>query len=156
MPPTIKPFWTDADFDAMSFHDVHIRAFGAEPDTYELLLDLDYLFQWVPPAEGETYFRFWVAPVTLAFENAHDVRIDVRSSQGDLEIATLRREEATPTPNDAMLERRYVLECREGDLSVVATGFTMYVRRPPVLVGQQSLTLEQRGGVSFGRTLVET
>ena len=97
MTPTFKPVWTDADLDVMSFHDVHVRAFCAEPESYEMLMDLDYLFRWVAPGEGETCFRFWVAPVTLVFENVHGVRLDLQSSQGDIEIAKLDLEEGTLT-----------------------------------------------------------
>ena len=155
MTPTIKPVWTDADLDVMSFHDVHVRAFCADPESYELLMDLDYLFQWVAPGEGETYFRFWVAPVTLVFENVHDVRLDLKSSQGDIEIAKLHREEGTLTPNGLFTEHRYRFECQEGELSLIATGFRMYVRSPPVLVSTQSLTLQARGGIGFGRVWIE-
>lgn len=30
-----------------------------------------HIFKWVQPGEGETYFRFWVAPVTMVLESAH-------------------------------------------------------------------------------------
>jgi hypothetical protein len=155
MTPTIKPVWTDADLDVMSFHDVHVRAFCAAPESYELLMDLDYLFQWVAPPEGETYFRFWVAPVTLVFANVYDVRLDLQSSQGDIEIFSLHRGEGKLTPNGQLTEHRYQFDCQEGELSLSATGFHMYVRSPPVLVRKQSLTLRERGGIGFGRAWVE-
>ena len=155
MTPTIKPIWTDADLDVMSFHDVHVRALCAAPESYELLMDMDYLFQWVAPAEGETHYRFWVAPVTLVFENVHDVRLDLQSSQGDIEIFDLHREEGTLTPNGLFTQHRYRFDCQEGELSLIATGFHMYVRSPPVLVRKQSLSLEARGGVGFGRAWIE-
>lgn len=148
-----KAVWGDDDFASMTFHDVTIRAWVADEDAFELALDLDYMFEWVQPAEGEKYFRFWIAPATLVFENVRDVRIDVRSPQGTVQILALRRDDVGLTPNGAFTERAYVFECVEGALSLVATGFRMFVRRAPVLAQQQRLTLAERGGVSFGRVL---
>ena len=148
-----KAIWTDEDFAVMSFHDVRIRSWLADEERFELMFDLDYLFQWVHPDVGETYFRFWIAPVTLVFEDVHDVRIDVSSAQGALEIDRFHREEPTPTPNGVRVERKYVFSCQEGEISLVATGYAMYVRRAPILWPRQQLALEERGGVSFARVL---
>jgi hypothetical protein len=62
------------------------------PTFFEFLLELDYIFKWVHPVDGERYFRFWVAPVTMVFESAHTVRIDIESQLGDIEVADLFRE----------------------------------------------------------------
>jgi hypothetical protein len=51
-PTVAKTIWTDADFDAMSWHDnaVHAVAFEPQPsDPRRLLLDIDYIVEWVPP-----------------------------------------------------------------------------------------------------------
>ena len=65
--------WTTADFDDMSWHDVHVHGFhlieseDENAGTAELALDIDYILQW---AREEAGFRFVVAQATLRF---HDV-----------------------------------------------------------------------------------
>jgi len=148
-----KTVWTDADFDLMSWHDATLWSMVADPDAFLFLLDLDYIFQWVPPEPNETYFKFWVAPVTMVFENAHTIGIDIHSAQGHIEIAGLYREAPALTPNGAFTEHTYHFECREGDVRIRATGFKMFVRRPPSLLGVQSFSLAERSGVSFSRNV---
>ena len=57
------------------------------------------------PGLGEKYFKFWVAPVTMVFENVHQVIINIDSQQGIIEISDLHREAPTPTPNGERLAR---------------------------------------------------
>ena len=146
-----KWIWTDNDFDAMGWHDATLWAMLADPERFEFLVDLDYIFEWVKPAPEETYYKFWIAPVTMIFENAHTVKLDIESSQGTIEVADLHRENPRPTPNGKLEERTYRFECQEGEISLLATGFQMIVRRNPALLSAQSLNLELREGVSFDR-----
>jgi hypothetical protein len=44
-----KPVWTEADFEQMGWHDVHIHAVAFRPEIFELWLDIDYIFGWVDP-----------------------------------------------------------------------------------------------------------
>ena len=137
----------------MGWHDAIIWSIVADPYAFELMVDLDYIFEWVRPAEGETHFKFWVAPATMVFENAADLRINIESSQGSIEIARFQRETIGPTPNRKFMQSAYRFECQEGEVSLRATGFKLYARRPPVLSNVQSLELGSRGGVSFSRLL---
>lgn len=57
------------------------------------------------------------------------------------------------TPNGKFTSHTYRFECQEGEITVKATGFKMYVRQKPKLIQVQSLDLSERGGISFGRTL---
>ena len=57
-----KWIWTEADFEQMGWHDARIHAIAFLTETFEFALDIDYILQWVEPAEGETYYKFWVAP----------------------------------------------------------------------------------------------
>ena len=72
-----KPIWDDGDFSKMGWHDSIVWSMLAIPDDFEFLFDLDYIFKWVHPKEGEMYYKFWVAPVTMVFENAHDIKINI-------------------------------------------------------------------------------
>jgi len=152
-----KPVWDDSDFDAMGRHDARIWSMLADTDAFEFLLDLDYICKWAHPVDGETYFRFWVAPVTMVCESAHTVRIDIESQLGEIEVADLFRESPEPTRTGEAVQHTYRFDCQEGEISLKATGFKMFVRQPPVLLQAQSLNLHERNGVSFRRSLsVET
>ena len=118
---------------------------------YEILYILIHTDQ--NQQQNETYFKFWVAPVTMIFENAHSVKVDIESSQGGIEIADLYMKEPLLTPNGKFTEYTYTFECQEGSISLKATGFKMYVRQIPKLLPGQSFTLRERDGVSFQREL---
>lgn len=47
-----------------------------ETTRFKLLFDIDYIFKWVGPEE-DGYYRFWISPATLIFENVYDVNIDL-------------------------------------------------------------------------------
>ena len=148
-----KAIWTDADLEILGWHDATLWSMVADPDGFEFLLDLDYIFQWVDPAPGETYFKFWVAPVTMVFENAHDIDIDIdlQSQQGQIEISAMHREDPTLSPNGAFTQHTYRFECQQGEIKIRSTGFKMFVREPPTLLRVQSFSLAERAGLSFSR-----
>ena len=148
-----KKLWTETDFKSMGWHDASIWSMVSNADKYEYLIDLDYIFNWVQPKADETYFKFWVAPVTMVFENSSDVKIDIESQQGIIEVADLHMENPELSPNKKFTSHNYRFECQEGEISLKATGFKMYVRRNPSLMKGQSLDFVERGGVSFGRAL---
>lgn len=147
----VKEVWDDGDLGVMGWHDVTIWSMVADPDKYEFLVDMDYIFKWVDPADGEVYYKFWIAPVTMIFENAHTIDIDIESQHGGIEIDALHRENPRPTPNGKLTQHCYRFECQEGEIKLYSTGFKMFVRQPPLLVQQQSLSLSSRGGVCFAR-----
>jgi hypothetical protein len=147
-----KLVWSEQDFDAMGWHDSTIWSMVGDSENFEFLIDLDYIFKWVHPCPGETYFKFWISPVTMVFENASDVRIDIESQQGCIEVTDLQRELIGPSPNGKFIQYKFKFECREGDIELESTGFRMYVRRPPALLERQSYELAARNGVSFSRT----
>ncbi|HHQ47289.1 MAG TPA: hypothetical protein ENK19_00200, partial [Acidobacteria bacterium] len=88
-----KALWTSDDFEVMGWHDSRVWAMVADEENFEFAMDLDYIFEWVDPEPGETHFKFWVAPVTMVFENAYDISIKIESAQGGIEVANLQREE---------------------------------------------------------------
>jgi len=146
-----KPLWTSEDFDVMGWHDSRVWAFVADEENWEFALDLDYIFKWVHPGPGETYFKFWVAPVSMVFENASDVEIAIKSGQGVIEVADLYREDPRTTANRALTDYRFRFECQEGEISLRATGYRLYVRSEPRLIEAQCFSLAERGGISVER-----
>ena len=148
-----KPVWTESDFKVMGWHDAKVWGLLANSEEWEYLIDLDYIFKWVHPKEGENHFKFWVSPVTMVFENAYEINIDIESRQGEIEVANLHMENPRKTKNGKFTEYTFRFECQEGEITLSATGFKMYVRKKPMLQKGQSLELIQRGGIGFGREL---
>lgn len=151
-----KPIWTDKDFSVMGWHDSKVWGFMPNTEEFEFMIDLDYIFMWVHPKEDETYFKFWVSPVTMVFENAYDISIDIESMQGEIEVSDLHMENERKTKNGKLNEFDFRFKCQEGELKLIATGFKMFVRKPPVLQNGQTLEYVQRGGISFGRELYDS
>lgn len=148
-----RPVWTEADFEQMGWHDVHIHAIAFRPETFELWLDIDYIFSWVDPQGGETYYSFWVSPATLVFTNVHSLKFDLESYNGDLSLQGIKRSEPCATHNAEFLTKEtewlWLLDCNEGEIAFRSVGFLQFTRRPPVLLQAQRLTLDERGGISF-------
>jgi hypothetical protein len=125
----------------------------ADRANFEFMLDLDYIFNWVQPEAGEEGFKFWVAPVTMVFENASDVKIGIDSKQGTIQIDNLLRTALRHSPNGEFVEYAYHFECQEGEVCLDATGYKLFVRAAPSLLTSQSFELQLRNGVSFERGL---
>ena len=138
----------------MGWHDATLHAFAFLPGKYELLLDIDYILDWVDPQEGETYFNFWVAPATLVFENVYDLKIDLEPVDG-VELQDVRRTDPRVPRNAEFIGRdkewRWTLEAENGEITFSAIGFHQYFRRTPSFGRAQAISLDERGGFSFER-----
>jgi len=166
-PLEIKPIWTDGDYESMGWHDCPIRGIVFLDDSnYEmgqfdskLAFDIDYIFQWVlvETDKGPRY-SFYISPCTLVFDQAYDVILNC-STVGYTpvlpQISCL-----TIKLNEEYLKRNYrcydvCIELHNSEpITFHSTGFKQYVRKPPLLVEGQFLTLAQRGGVCFGQTAI--
>jgi len=152
-PVTESTIWTDEDYENLSLHDCAVLAFAADSERFMVLLDIDYISEWLDPIPPSKYYRFKIAPATLVFENATVERLEVESPQGRWTIAQLSREDAKRLdgPGGTVLtEWRYVVAGHDGELVVRATAFRLSLRRSPVLTeSHQWLTWNQRGGCHF-------
>ena len=146
-----KWVWSDEDFDLMGWHDVTIHAVGVALEQWELFLDIDYILQWIDPIPPEEYFKFWVAPASLVYENVSDLKIDI--DVGSYQEITLQGiERSNPrVSNGVITVWDWLLESHQGSVSFIATGFKQYIRSAPMLGKMQSLEINQRGGFSFSR-----
>src|SRR5690242_20793394 len=85
-----KNIWTENDFEQMGWHDAIIYkiAFGNN-----LLLDIDYIFQWNQPEIEGLGFTFWIAPATLCFRNVKNLKFDIDVAfDGAFQIEDLEKE----------------------------------------------------------------
>jgi hypothetical protein len=152
--PLEKWVWTEADFDSMGWHDAKLYALAFFQDTFELALDIDYIFEWVQPEPPAPNYTFWVSPCTLVFENVTDLEVDI-APYDDLTIDGLTRGDETFIPRNAAaiggrVERHWTIDCH-GAITMRSIGFKQYVRRVPRHLAGQSMSLNDRGGISFVR-----
>ena len=148
-PSVAKTVWTGADFDAMDWHDNTIHAVALEPvpdHPGRLLLDLDYIVEWVAPEAPATTLSFWICPATLVFDPASNLTadIDLRGWGFRLSLDGITRS----GPD----EHGYFDWALSGDnfsIALRARGFTQYLRRPPISSDGWYLEADERGGLSF-------
>ncbi|MFA6135049.1 MAG: hypothetical protein WC869_13630 [Phycisphaerae bacterium] len=146
--------FTEADFDSLSLHDnaLHGLGFGQGSQLWDcsILLDIDFITEWILH-DGKYSFR--IAPATLAFDGVGDYRIQMedRSVRPVYpEIKEIRRD---AEKNSYTIVFHGVGESHGGgEIQIVATAVTMYLRIAPISTDEQCLTDEERGGVSFART----
>ncbi|MGW4897367.1 hypothetical protein ACWEQL_34690 [Kitasatospora sp. NPDC004240] len=150
-----KSTWSDADFDAMGWHDVTIHGIGVQPgasadELPRLLLDIDYIVRWVHPVAPETHFSFWIAPSTLVFDDVWDLEGDFEFNWTalSLDIDHLR----CSTPEDSRGGPQWHIEGHSFELKFRATGFHQYLRQAPRRSQKLVLSHRERGGFSFAET----
>lgn len=147
--PHLKSVWSTQDFEQMGWHDnaVHAIAFEpALPSPGRLMLDIDYIVEWIAPANPSGNLEFSICPATLVFDDASDL-------QGDLSfVGTAFEPSLNGVSSDDIDKyglREWTLDGHEFTLRLRAAGFTQYLRQPPIRSSSHRLTVEDRGGLSF-------
>lgn len=148
-----KSVWTDADFERMSWHDATLWGMAFQLKDHEFVLDIDYIVKWESsPDDG--FYRLWIAPATVVFQNVYDLRLDV-ALDFDVVIQDLLRADPRVPRNATFIARNteweWTIDFGAGSISFRAVGFKQYFRRQPVMNNAQFLPLHERGGVSFER-----
>jgi hypothetical protein len=151
---------TDSDFDGLSWHDCHLwgLSIGAgDPDrgdwTSDLIIDLDFIVEWVCGVDKT--FQFRVAPATLTFHGVTDLRIGVECGDSALQAAIhpmsidrIAREQVEH--QKVFLDRRYYRWRilfnwpAGGEIAFGAVGFTQRLRAAPLISPRQQLSRHQR------------
>jgi len=152
--------YTNADFDRLSWHDCHLWAIelrAGSPDdedwTSDLVLDIDFIVDWICAVGGGGQFR--VSPATLAFHGVPDLKIDIdwgRSGfQAALHPASIAQIEREPIRDQKVfLDRPYYRWSirlnwpASGEIVFGAVGFTQTLRAEPILTEKQCLSLQER------------
>ena len=149
-----KWIWTDTDFDIMGWHDSNIYAVAFYPENFEFALDIDYIFQWIHPAENETYFKFWVTPATLVFEFVSELKMNVIDLQNGLEIDSIERTEIRKFEEGELagkVEWNWMIETHQGGITFNSTGYKQFIRKKPSFGQSQVVEPNIRGEISFYR-----
>lgn len=147
-----KSVWSQADFESMGWHDVVVHSIAFDTEHHRLLLDIDYIFAWVDPLPPSPSFSFWLSPSTLVFDGAWDLKIEYDASLG-FQLQEIERSEPRLRPHGDLARKteewRWTLEGNEGAISFWASWYRQFTRRSPTHHTQQSLRLDERGGISF-------
>jgi hypothetical protein len=148
-PLPAKTVWTNADFDELTWHDNTIHALAVEPlpdNPGRLLLDVDYIVEWVASEPPETTLNCWICPATLVFGPAWDLvsDIDMEGWGFHLDINEIERSEPDNYGNFEWTLNGDLYTIRLG-----SPGFTLYLRQSPIYSDGFRLSVAQRGGYSF-------
>ncbi len=144
--------WTTDDFDAMSWHDVHVHGFrldgfDEEGGSADLILDIDYILKW---EKSGSDFLFSVCRADLRF---HDVfglafSLDYGTATAGMcpfSLNGIEREPLKPPTAPATYRWRLPINWPKGALEFRGPGFTQVLTGAPrVLTGRQSLTPRER------------
>ncbi|MGI6496513.1 MAG: hypothetical protein ACOX5G_10595 [Kiritimatiellia bacterium] len=144
-----KTQWTEADFEAMSWHDCLINSIGLDQDgewQSDLVLELDYIVEWLCGVDKRCRFR--VAPALLRFTDVDNLRLDISLKFGQpLEIYHVERTElpATGYKNDHwILTLQNYSDLKKNLIEFDATGFVQELTGKAIETESQNLTNAER------------
>lgn len=158
-----KSIWTVDDFGAMNWQEATVYAMSFVKEDEEalsgdLVFDIDYILEWVDDDHNEEHYHFWVAPCTLVFNNVLNFKMSIDNSAFNLDlldITDIHLLEQIPVEEGGYWYS-WKIELAEGEITFGSVGMSQIVRAQPIYTDSQVLTLEERGGVSFGREPIET
>jgi len=156
----MRKTYTNEDFENMSWHDNSVYGISWEMEfksthISDLILDIDYICEWVCGPEKSCGFK--VSPADLIFHGITDLKINIdwgdsgfqNCIEGGLPIMEITRERIQN--QKVYLDRPYYkwliklqFPAQESFISFGAAGFTQILRKEPILIESQSLTLDQR------------
>lgn len=148
--------WTDANFEALSWHDNHVHGLRIEianedHGTGTLILDLDHILEWLPPVDG--FFRFRVAPATLTFHEVFGLKVDLdwaaaTAGMTPFSISQISREKVEYQTGYTRWRWAIGVNWPEGIITFEGQGFRQELRGEPVIVADPCLPANQRAQVA--------
>jgi hypothetical protein len=146
--------WTIDDFEALSWHDVHVHGFHLdnfkdENGSADLVLDIDYILNW---EKFENTFRFTVCRADLRFHDVSSLKFNldyasVTAGMSAFSVDGIEREAITFPNGYKSYKWRLQINWPKGSLEFQAPGFTQGLTGTPrTQTGRQALTPEERGG----------
>jgi hypothetical protein len=156
----MAPPYTHEDFDRLSWHDCHVWGLQfrigdieAGDWTSDLVLDIDFITDWLGCGAGAARFR--VAPATLTFHGVTDPRIAIDFGQSGHQVAlhavSIDRIDREPVAEQKVhLDRPYYRWLvrlnwpQGGELAFGAWGFTQELDAEPIVTESQHLSAVAR------------
>ena len=142
--------WNTADFDALSWHDVRVHGFRIVENgqgTAELVLDIDFILEWLPSASGR--YRFRVAQAILQFHDVFGLRfmldyVACSAGMTAFSIDNIQREAIGDDVHQQASRWRIAVNWPEGFLEFEAPGFSQWLVGETVEQDTQALDPSQR------------
>jgi len=140
-----KKEWNEFDFESMDFHDVRIYGICFEKEHFQLVFDIDYIFEWRFNSNINLYDEYLVASASLAFENYTKLLIDIESDKTyDIIIDSIKRHPEIRIINSDLHESSYEIKLNCGLISFCATNFIMKLKSEIKAIDKQELGLNNR------------
>ena len=134
---------SETDATPESFHDCHVQGVRWHRDSFSFSMDMQYILEWIPPADGASGYRFSISEAELTFRSVDELKItmDWTGSAPDAQISSIRVLESRRTPNGAS-QRLFEIEFNDPDalISLWSTGYELTLLRAPVLSRTQSIS----------------
>ena len=129
--------WSDQHFEEMSWHDNAVHALRIVEGVHgagELVLDLDYILEWVKCEGGKCEFR--IVPATLTFKGVTNLRISLdyatpTAALGPFSIHAIERRTERRARYEAQLWK-ILINWPVGEISFEALGFEQRSTGDPV------------------------
>lgn len=142
----VKTKYSIRDFKNIDWHDNYIHAIRLDAEKFELILDIDFIHDWIC-GEGENY-KFLISPSTLSFQNVSNLKIDIdwKDCSLDMSVGHVERSNPRKTANKKLNEYDWVIDLNwpEGSISFSATGFTQVSRSEPAVYDEQKIPADKR------------
>ena len=136
-----KWIWTESDFEQMGWHDSTIYGIKLAEN---LMLDIDYIFQWNQPEIEGLPYTFFIASCTLIFDEPHGLGFELIQSF-DNKWIKIEDIEKGAIGNGF----RWTIITQQGDISFTSPTFRQIVRQQPSFQFFQAVPYDERGGISF-------
>lgn len=140
--------WTQEQFYEMSWHDNHVHAFRIEEGAHGsgmLILDLDYILDWISNAKG---YQFRIIPVTLKFFEVSDLRVSLdyaspTAALGPFSIHDIERKYVQRERYTAQIWT-IAINWPAGEISFESSGFEQHGQGCSVISDGQYLSPDER------------
>jgi hypothetical protein len=141
-------------FEEYTWHDNAIHGLriveGSDGCSGELVLDIDFIIEWLTPQSEEKPFEFIIAPAYLTFHETTNltISVDYASCTAALQpmiIHEIRRQVVTyPNGHSSFAWKIEINWPRNSFISFHSPNFTQILRTHPVVSGAQYLSPSQR------------
>ena len=133
-----RPFriLSESEASLESFHDCHVHGLHWRRERFTFSMNLQYILEWITPANSSAGFRFLVSEGQLTFRDVDEVRVSMNWSGAalDAQIAAVRILKTRTTPN-GQLQRCFEIEFADPDgiISLWSTGYEVGLLQEPVI-----------------------
>lgn len=145
-----KTMCNHLNFNEIYLHDCRVYGWGIIPDSYKLLMDVD----WITSRElqNESY-RFCISPCTFMFSNIWDIDIDIGMNLtltiDNMEVLSVQE----PRNSSVLSEDTKEYTCRinflEGSFTFRTIDFIIIQRKEEIETTITNLLNEEREGISL-------